>query len=307
MAIQWHPILAQFLENDYKEQILIKQSVKLGEMPLEMDMLIEPIVSIQLLPYPFNYLGETTLVEFKGPGDIAAWTSLAQIESYACIYMRNNEIADRRKLTLWVIASKFSENIDEPPYDCIDNLTHVGAGMRCGALARFPIYLIDLGELPITIPTIPLLMVYRGDLKREKEIVTFVIKHRLQLHEYIEFLSILHAKALKEVLGNMNIENLRELELDMPAITDIFDVMVRTIGPENALKEVLDNMNTENLRELELDMPAITDIFDVMVRTIGTEKVIEKIGLERIIQTVGIEKIEELIEKTKQAKVEETE
>ena len=71
-------------------------------------------------------------------------------------------------------------------------------------------------------------------------------------------------------------------------------------------------MNIENLRELELDMPAITDIFDVMIRTIGTEKAIEKIGLERIIQTVGlehiiqtvgIEKIEELLEKAKQAKV----
>ncbi|HIE25724.1 TPA: hypothetical protein EYP66_00375, partial [Candidatus Poribacteria bacterium] len=186
------------------------------------------------LPYPFNYLGKTTIVEFKGPSDTATWTSLAQIESYACIYIRNHEIADRRKLTLWVIASKFSEQIDEPPYDCIDNLTHIGSGVRCGVLARFPIYLIDLGELPITIPTIPLLMVYSGDLKREKGIVRFVIKHRLQLHEYIEFLSILHAKALKEVLGNMNIENLRELKLDMPAITDIFDVMVRTIGLEKA-------------------------------------------------------------------------
>ena len=302
MAIQWHPILAQFLENGYKEQLSIRESVKLGEMPLEMDLLIEPIVSIQSLPYPFNYLGKTTLVEFKGPGDTAAWSSLAQIEIYACIYIRNNEIPDRRKLTLWVIASKFSAQIDEPPYDCIDNLTHIGAGVRRGVLARFPIYLIDLAELPITIPTIPLLMVYGGDLKREKEIVRFVIKHRLQLYEYIEFLSILHAKALKEVLGNMNIENLRELELDMPAINDIFDVMIHTIGPEKAFREVLSNMNIENLRELELDMPAIIDLFDVMVRTIGPEKAIENIGLERIIQTVGIEKIEELLKKSKQGK-----
>ena len=70
----------------------------------------------------------------------------------------------------------------------------------------------------------------------------------------------------------MNIENLRELELDMPAIIDLFDVMVRTIGPEKAIE------------------------------TIGSEKVIEKIGLERIIQTAGIEKIEELLQKAKQAK-----
>ena len=233
------------------------------------------------LPYPFNYLGKTTIVEFKGPSDTATWTSLAQIESYACIYIRNHEIADRRKLTLWVIASKFSEQIDEPPYDCIDNLTHIGSGVRCGVLARFPIYLIDLGELPITIPTIPLLMVYSGDLKREKGIVRFVIKHRLQLHEYIEFLSILHAKALKEVLGNMNIENLRELKLDMPAITDIFDVMVRTIGLEKAIETIGP---------------------EKAIEAIGLEKVIEKIGLERIIQTAGIEKIEELLKKSKQAK-----
>lgn len=41
MAIQWHPLLAQFLRHSLSDQIQIQDSISLGQMPLEMEVLAE--------------------------------------------------------------------------------------------------------------------------------------------------------------------------------------------------------------------------------------------------------------------------
>jgi len=242
-------------------------------MPLELDILINPSVPTTELPYPFNYLGKTvTIAELKGPGDTAIWEDLAQVEGYACLYQRRNEnkIEDRSKITLWLISSKFSQNFNEPPGDYIENLEPVGKGVSGGSLAKFPIYLIDLGELPITLDTIPLLMVYEDKKEREKEIVRFVIEHYDELGRYGFFLSTLHARAFKEVLAEMDLRNLRGLELDVPGIIDLFGLdrlvktagkerviefigkegVIETIGEEEALAVIFPNLTEEQIREL---------------------------------------------------------
>jgi len=63
MATYWHPLLAQFLREDYGDRLEVKDSVKIGKMPLELDILIFTIVPTEELPYPFNYLGETTIAD----------------------------------------------------------------------------------------------------------------------------------------------------------------------------------------------------------------------------------------------------
>jgi len=63
-----------------------------------------------------------------------------------------------------------SSTFNKPPADYIDKATQIGDGVRKGFLAKFPIYLIDLGKLPITLQTIPLLIVYKGDVENNTEI-----------------------------------------------------------------------------------------------------------------------------------------
>ena len=86
MAIYWHPLLAQFLKEDYGDRLEIKDSVKIGKMPLELDILITPSVPTEELPYPFNYLGGTTIAELKGPGGTATHREITQVEIYGCLY-----------------------------------------------------------------------------------------------------------------------------------------------------------------------------------------------------------------------------
>lgn len=250
MAIQWHPLLAQFLRHSLSDQIQIQDSISLGQMPLEMDLLFQPSVPIQSLPYPYNYLGQFTIGEFKGAGDTANWATVAQIESYACLYQMQQKIVDRNQITLWVIASKFAGSF--PLY--VDDLTPIGPGVQRGTLAHFPIYQIDLATLPITPATLSLLMVYKGTLAREREIVRSLVEHYHELGEMRNFISILHPQAIKEVLAEMNLESLRGFDLDLPAILELFP-------PE----QVIEN--------------------------IGLEKTIEIIGLEKTIETIGWEKI----------------
>jgi len=78
MATYWHPLLAQFLKEDYGNLLEVRDSVKIGKMPLELDILIFPTVPTEKLPYPFNYLGQTTIAELKGPGDTATWRVYCQ-------------------------------------------------------------------------------------------------------------------------------------------------------------------------------------------------------------------------------------
>ena len=262
MATYWHPLLAQFLREDYGDRLEVKDSVKIGKMPLELDILILPTVPVEELPYPFNYLGKTTIAELKGPGDTATWREIAQVENYGCLYqLRKAKTKDRSKITLWLIASEFSSTFNQPPGNYIDNLTEIGDGVKKGFLAKFPIYLIDLGKLPITLHTIPLLMVYKGDEKREKEIIRFFIEHYQELRKYSYFFSTIHTKRLKEVLDEMDLRNLRGLDLDLPAIIELFgqekvietigrERVIETIGRENVLATILPNLTREQIKKL---------------------------------------------------------
>ena len=214
-------------------------------MPIEMDPLFQPSIPIQSLPYPFNHLGQPTIGEFKGAGDMANWATVAQIESYACLYQMQQKIIDRNQITLWVIASKFAGNF--PLY--IDNLIPIGPGVQRGTLAHFPIYQIDLATLPITLATLPLLMVYKGDLAREREIVRSLVEHYHELGEMRNFISILHPQAIKEVLAEMNLESLRGFDLDLPAILELFppEQVIQAIG----WKKIIQNLDASTLSEQE--------------------------------------------------------
>jgi hypothetical protein len=62
------------------------------------------------LPYPFNYLGETTIAELKGPGATATWREIAQVENYGCLYqLRKAKTKDRSKITLRFFIEHYQE------------------------------------------------------------------------------------------------------------------------------------------------------------------------------------------------------
>jgi len=130
---------------------------------------------------------------------------------------------------------------------------------------------VDLGELPINLATIPLLMVYEDRKEREKEIIRFVIEHYDELRKYGNFLFTLHIRALKEVLKEMDLSNLRGLELDVPEIIDLLglDRIVEAAGKGKLIQKI----GLKEVIEME-----------------GEEKVIEMIGEDKLIEKIGPKK-----------------
>jgi hypothetical protein len=128
-------------------------------------------------------------------------------------------------------------------------LIPIGPGVQRGTLAHFPIYQIDLATLPITPATLPLLMVYKGDLAREREIVQSLVEHYHELGEMRHFISTLHPQAIKEVLEEMNLESLRGFDLDLSAILELFppEKVIQAIGWE----KIIQNLDTSALSEQE--------------------------------------------------------
>lgn len=110
----------------------------------------------------------------------------------------------------------------------------------------------DLATLPITPATLPLLMVYKGHLAREREIVWSLVEHYHELGEMRNFISILHPQAIKEVLAEMNLESLRGFDLDLPAILELFppEQVIQAIGWE----KIIQNLDASSLNEQEREL-----------------------------------------------------
>jgi hypothetical protein len=175
----------------------IQEEVNLGDLPLRADLLIirrDPIVP---LPYPFNHLGATTLVEFKGPDDSAGQADLLQLESYGLLYQQRTKLARRSELTLWLVASSLARGVSQRDGAYLTRAQRVGPGVRAGSLDRFPTCLVNLNELPISGETLPLLMVSRGP--QERAVVEFLVDHRKEYAEYAHHLFAMHKKVFTEV------------------------------------------------------------------------------------------------------------
>src|SRR5438309_9404741 len=92
---------------DYGDRLLVEEELSLGDMPLKADLLLirrDPTVA---LPFPFDFLGERTLVEYKSPDDTATQEDLAKLEIYGLLYALREGLPQRHNLTLWLIASHF--------------------------------------------------------------------------------------------------------------------------------------------------------------------------------------------------------
>jgi len=263
LAVYWHPLLAQFLRRDYAEFFDIQSALKLGEMPLEADLVLIRKPEGVEPPFPFNHLGQRTIGEFKGPHDTANQDSLAQLEVYGILYQQQESL-QRRNVTLWLIASDFVEEINDSERAYLENLQEVGPGLYHGILDRFPTYLVNLGELPISAATLPLLMVYKGP--REHEIMEYLLDHRDEFFYYFVFAIMMHLETLQEVLAMRNLK-LEELDLNAETLVNAAgeervlswigeEKVIRLLGEEKILSDLVRMLGKERIQQLLDKLPS---------------------------------------------------
>ncbi len=158
MALYWHPFLAQMLRLSYADRLIVQEQVSLGDLPLQADLLLIRRNPAIVLPYPFEFPGARTLVEYKSPDDTADQAALEQLEIYGLLYVRREGLRQRRDLTLWLMATTFAANVSQPGRTELTGLHEVGPGVQQGLVDGFPTYLVDLPAVPFSPDTIPLHM-----------------------------------------------------------------------------------------------------------------------------------------------------
>ncbi|HKI32474.1 MAG TPA: hypothetical protein VKA46_11440 [Gemmataceae bacterium] len=236
MTIYWHPFLADMLRLSYANHLLIQEQLPLGDLPLEADLLLIRRDPKVVLPFPLEFLGQRTLVEYKSPEDTADQAALEQLEIYAMLYVRREGLRRRGDLTLWLMASRFAVNVSQPGRAELVGLQQVGPGVSRGTLDGFPTMLVDLQGVPFSPDTVPLHMVGRG--AQERALTEYLIDHRQDYPKQFELLQRLHARSLLEVLSMRNVTP-EQMGLD-------YDALIRLIGRDRALDLIGPKQATEH-------------------------------------------------------------
>jgi hypothetical protein len=267
MAIQWHPLLAQFLRQDYGDRLEIHEQVNLGKMPLRADLVLirrDPTVS---LPYPFNHLGATTLVEYKGPDEAAGQQSLNQLEIYALLYGQKVSFRRRSELTLWLVASKFARHVSQRDGAYLAHARRVGPGVRSGSLDRFPTCFVDLNELPVNSSTLPLVMVSWG--RQERALVEYLVDHRHEHSHYGRFLFELHQGIFEEVFLMRRL-TMEEMGVEDP--DEFITSLMKWAGEERALKLVTQLLGEERILRGLVKREGAEQVLRELVNQLGTTR-----------------------------------
>jgi hypothetical protein len=191
MALYWHPLLAEMLRQTYGDRLVIQETVSLGDLPLEADLLLIRREPRQPLPFPFEFLGARTLVEYKSPDESGDQAALHQLETYAMLWLQREGLTSRQNLTLWLVASRFSPNVSQRGGAELVRMFEPGPGVVGGSLDGFPTYLIDLQRVPFSPDTLPLHLASRG--QQEQGLVEYVIDHRQELPGVMTMVQRFHA------------------------------------------------------------------------------------------------------------------
>jgi hypothetical protein len=270
MALYWHPFLAEMLRRHCGQMLDVRETVTLGDLPLEADLLLIRRDLAQSLPSPYSFLGQYTLVEYKSPDDTADQAALVQLESYGLLWLHREKQIQRSGLTLWLVASRISKNVSVPGGAEVVQPVVLGPGLLGGWLDGFPVCLVDLQELPFAPPTLPLHMVSRG--KQERALADYLVQHYQQHQQDLDVFQRLHPRTLLEVLHMRNLSP-EQIGLDYQALLEL-------LGKERAIDLIG--------KERAIDL-------------IGKERAIDLIGKEQALALIGKEAVREWLQREEQA------
>lgn len=278
MPIQWHPLLARFLKRDYQDRLDIQYEFPLGELPRRADFILIRRRSEVDLPYPLNYLGQTTLMEYEGPDETVSQPHLQLLGIHAHLYVLQQNLEARRDLVLWLVGSQFAAGLSDPRLAHLEGLEEAGPGAQRGMLDGFETYLVDLASVPMTEELLCFLLVTKA---RQRELAEFLLDRRERLGFYLTFMHLMHREALEEVL-TMRKMTAEELEIDAEALVQACgeEGIIELLGPER----IISHLGEERI-----------------ISHLGPERVLDCLGEERALHTLlhhfGKEHLQQTLER----------
>jgi hypothetical protein len=300
---QWHPILVDGLRYFHGDKLRIEPEHAVSALPTRIDILVMTPEPTATFASPYNLLAPRTLVELVGPGDWATWRPLRKLYVDGVLYSLDQNIKRMANIGLWLLASRMSSEFLELAHEELGTLEVVGPGLYQASFCGSPVLLVHLHELPLSVPAIPLLMVYRGP--REREIAKFVMEQGQRYRLFAEQAFTVHAHAVKEVMAmlGMSREAFRQLA-NARDIVDLFgpEILIEEMGKEEAIRAIGEDEFIRTIGEEEVirtigEEEVIRTIGEKeVIRTIGEKEVIRTIGEEEVIRTIGEDRIRELLD-----------
>ena len=111
VKIQWHSYFAQVIEKICtKRNFLVEMEKEVAKMPLKIDIIVikKQDILYKDLSSPYSYFNDINVIEFKSKTDDFDWDSLYQVEVYGKLYSINKKIEERKRVSLWAVASHFT-------------------------------------------------------------------------------------------------------------------------------------------------------------------------------------------------------
>jgi len=270
---QWHPVLVDGLRYLLAPHLHIDPERGLATLPTRVDVMVVQREAGQELAFPYHHLGATTLIELESPGKWATWRVLSKVYVDGLLYRLVGGIEEAAQVTLWLVVSRASRRFFSLVRKELGSVESLGGGLWRAAFLGSPLVIVHLEELPLSLETLPLLLVYQGP--RELEIVAYVLKEAREHPLFMEQALVFHARAMKEVLAmeGINVEAYRKLA-NVKDIIDLFGrrILIEEMGESEIIREIGKGRIIREIGEEEV------------IREIGEEKIIREIGEERLLE-----------------------
>ncbi len=298
MNRQWHPLFAHLLSLLVKDFYEVRPEVPVSELPRAADLLL--LRRHAGPPPPFegvwSHLREWNVLEFKGPTDHAEEHDLELLMHVGTglTYRLNQEQLsqgapplENHQVALWYLAPKLGETFLGYARSRAF-FEFESRGLWRGGSWGHPVWLLDYGEVPVEVDTIPLHLLARepGPPALLGEVV---LGNPQWFERFAMWLSTLQPGLWKEMRQMVNALK-RDSIIDWEAVGEITDLgeVVRLLPAER----VIEILGVERAIEaIGLRRTIETIGLPSVIEAVGLPSVIEAVGLPSVIEAVGAERV----------------
>jgi hypothetical protein len=295
MTKQWHPTFARLLRPILEEHYEVQATVPVGDAPREADVVLLRRTTTGALPYRglWRHLTTWNVLEFKGPtvspreGDLDLLLELG-----LGIHRRLNEQRHRDRqplmgpegVSFWYLANHLGRRFRKHAREVLGEVEQLEPGVwRCTALRRL-VFLVSSTDVPVEVDSLPLHLVSKEPLQREREVAQLLTKQKRLWEQYVGWLATLHP-ALWEEVRTMAKKAGKGFGIHLLPVIE--DLGIKNVIEQVGIERVINEVGIERvINEVGIER---------VINEVGIERVIEVVGLERLIEKAGVEKVVETV------------
>jgi hypothetical protein len=266
--IQWHPQFTRLLRPRVEAYYELHTGVLVGDLPREADLaLLRRRQARPLFDGLWQHLTAWSLLEYKGPTKAARPEHMPLlVELGLGIARRLNE--QRRagpamppeQVSFWYLANRLGWRFRRDAEQRLSGMRAVGPGLWQSSVLGHSVFLVSTTDLPVDEDSLPLHVLAREPVEKEREVGEFVAATAARLELYGSPFAVYHPVIWREVEA-MTRRGRSSFTLDLrPAIEMVgLKEVIRQVG----LKEV--------------------------IRQAGAKEVIRQIGAKAFLEELGVD------------------